>query len=99
MAAISFRPGFTLENLPKATTRQLIDRQELVSRIAEMRSQWADATGGDLARVTLDLGLLFDDLVNLVGGYDHLQESVCIRHDKEIAGRLTIKAEKLIEGE
>ena len=99
MAAISFRSGMNWDSIPAAVTRQLVDRRQLVLKLAEMRSQWAEACEGDVTHVTLDLGLLFDDLVNLVGGYTQLDESPCIRHQKEIAGRLTIKAEKLIDDE
>ena len=33
----------------------------------QLRADWQEATGGDMSRVTLDLGALFDDLAELLG--------------------------------
>lgn len=70
MAAISFRNGMTWDTIPQATTRQLVDPKELQQRLSELRDQWSEAAGGDLSSVTLDLGMLFDDLANICGGFN-----------------------------
>lgn len=69
MATVFLNQGVSWDNLPVSTTRKVLDRDELVYNLGYMRSQWAEACGGDLSHVTLDLGMLFDDIVNLCGGF------------------------------
>lgn len=79
MATITFRPGVSWDSIPESTVHQMIDRDQLVYNLGALRAQLAEATGGDMTHVTLDLGLLFDDLVNLCGGYPGIVESPCIK--------------------
>ena len=68
MAKVSFRQGLNWENLPVSTERKVLDRDGLKYNLEAMRQQWQEACGEDLSHVTLDLGLLFDDFLNLLGG-------------------------------
>ncbi len=67
MATVSFRQGVNWENLPVSTERKVLDRDGLKNDLEAMRQQWQEACGEDLSHVTLDLGLLFDDFLNLIG--------------------------------
>lgn len=68
MATVFFRQGLNWENLPVSTERKVLDRDGLKYDLEVMRQQWQEACGEDLSHVTLDLGLLFDDFLNLIGG-------------------------------
>jgi len=68
MATVNFVNGVTWDNLPVSTERKVLDRDGLVYNLELMREQWQEAHGEDLSHVTLDLGLLFDDFLNLCGG-------------------------------
>jgi hypothetical protein len=46
----------------------MIDIDYLQNSLLELRADWSEAVGGDLGRVTCDLGALFDDLFFLIGG-------------------------------
>lgn len=64
---ISLRSGLSLDHLPPTKVTKLIDVDELKAGIEGFRGMWKEATGGDLHQVTLDLGLLFDDLAVFLG--------------------------------
>lgn len=49
------------------SVKVMFDQEELAGRLAALRAQWEEATGGEMQRVTVDLGLLFDDLRQLIG--------------------------------
>lgn len=44
------------------------DREYLLSQLAIMRSQWEEATGGEMEKVTLNLELFFSDIRDLITG-------------------------------
>jgi hypothetical protein len=60
--------GINLANLQICRLIRLIDRDYLLDRFAAMRAAWTEAAGGDLSSVTVDLGSIFDELNDLVGG-------------------------------
>lgn len=68
MASISFLPGLSWPTLPEARTIRMIDRDELQRRFDVLRESWLEATGGDLVQVTINLGAIFDELQDLLGG-------------------------------
>lgn len=68
MATVFFQNGLNWDNLPVSTERKVLDRDGLKYDLEAMRQQWQEACGEDLSHVTLDLGLLFDDFLNLLGG-------------------------------
>lgn len=65
MATIALKPGLTWETLPEAKARPMIDQDKVLGRIVDLRQQWCEATGGDMTQVTINLELLFDDLIAL----------------------------------
>lgn len=69
MASIDFRPGLSWANLPPAQAKRLVDSDWLRGQIEAMRQEWTDATG-DISKVTCNLGAIFDELGELIGG-DH----------------------------
>lgn len=71
MATIQLNLGLAWETLPLAESRAMIDQTELLNHVILMRSEWREATGGDLTKVTANLDLLFDDILNLITGEFH----------------------------
>lgn len=57
-----------LRDLPPAKVRRMIAADDLAARLAELRAQWEEATGGKMDAVTINLAALFDDLADLIGG-------------------------------
>jgi len=60
--------GFTLANLQTCRLSRMIDMDYLLDSLAALRAEWLEATGGDLSKVTFDLGALFDELGQLIEG-------------------------------
>jgi hypothetical protein len=67
MAQIVLSPGLTWAKLPPTQSVQLIDPGALRLQIESMRREWTDAAG-DLSKVTCNLGAIFDEFADLVGG-------------------------------
>lgn len=65
---VYFRSGLNWDSLPVVTVRRMVDACELQARLAGMRKQWEEAIGGEMEAVTVNLALLFDDLVALIEG-------------------------------
>jgi len=68
MAQIVFNPGITWQTLPQVQVSRLIEQAWLRERLADLRAEWVEAAGDDLSQVTLDLGMLFDDIERLISG-------------------------------
>ena len=51
-----------LQQPTKTTVRRYIAIDSLAAQLASWRAEWLAAAGGNLQAVTLDLGMLFDDL-------------------------------------
>lgn len=65
---IETKPGYTWENLQVAKVHHMIDLDWLTNQLVKMRKDWITATHGDMTHVTLDLELLFDDILELLKG-------------------------------
>lgn len=68
MTTIVLRPGLTWETIPVATVHHLIDRDELLKSFEAFKAEWAEATGGELGEVTINLSMFFDDLETVIKG-------------------------------
>ncbi len=56
-----------LQGLPMAKVKRMVSTDDLAERLADMRAQWNEATGGEMDRVTVNLSALFDDVAALLG--------------------------------
>lgn len=54
----------------RTACRPIIYRDVLLEELARMRTSWEKATGGNMESVTINLGMLFDDLAYLITGQD-----------------------------
>jgi hypothetical protein len=67
MAQIIFAPNLDPGNLPPARSVTLVDSAWLRMQLDNMRAEWTEATP-DLSKVTCNLGAIFDELGELIGG-------------------------------
>lgn len=57
-----------LQGRPEAKVKRMIAADDLAARIADLRAEWEEATGGKLDAVDgVNLRMLFDDLAALAG--------------------------------
>lgn len=46
--------------------RRMVPTDKLKQQLDDLRGEWEEATGGNMHRVTINLGALFDDLQELI---------------------------------
>ena len=46
--------------------RRMVSTDRIKRDLADLRGEWQEATGGNMHRVTINLGALFDDLQELI---------------------------------
>ena len=61
-------PDQLAELAGRAAARRFVAVDDLAARLDDLRAEWAAAAGGNLQAVTVDLGMLFDDLASLFSG-------------------------------
>jgi len=98
MARIVFSNGYSLENLPKAKVRRLIDQEALIAELVELRQSWQQDYD-NLIEVQASVGLLFVDLAGIlakmgVEGADRvLGDELKAQAADELSKPITVKAE------
>ena len=65
-ANITLNPGLDWNNLPKS--RSMIDQTYLLNALEHLRAEWNDATGGNIDKVTLNLNLFINDIIEICKG-------------------------------
>lgn len=68
---IVFRDGLSLATLPASTVRAVVDQAVLLDKLAALKREWSEATGGELHQVQVNLKLLFEDFERIITEVDH----------------------------
>lgn len=68
MSQIVLRHGLDWNNLPVGQVKVMVSQDDLVERLARLRAEWTDATGGRLESVRVDLSSIFDDFEAIIKG-------------------------------
>lgn len=70
MSQIVLHKGLTWDTIPTATVKRMVDRDQLLERVAAMRAEWIEAAG-QLDNVEVNLSMLFDDFEAIIKGDNH----------------------------
>lgn len=68
MCQIQLYPVKPGQEVRKAFVTTYISQDQLIKYLVNLKHEWIKATNGDMQRVTLDLELLFDDLLEFAKG-------------------------------